>query len=117
MYHSQRLYANLNNSKVIEYLIKKGYTRTEQVLRQESTNLDREGRPIFDRAEDFGNQKYSRAFELLSSWIDQNLDIYKVNSILVRDAIWAKPIAVRTESIIMADLYLFLLRTCYGFIH
>jgi hypothetical protein len=65
--------------KVLEYLLKKGYTRTEMVLRQESANVDIQGRPIFDRAEDFGNEKYNKAFALLSGWIDQNLDIYKVS--------------------------------------
>ena len=63
--------------QVIEYLMKKGYVRTEQVLRQESAQVDKDGRPIFDRAE-YGNEKYIKAFELLSGWIDSNLDIYKV---------------------------------------
>ena len=72
--------ANTAVNKVIEYLVKKGYNRTEQMLRQESANLDKDGRPIPDRAEDFGNGKYSRAFRLLTNWIDQNLDIYKVIS-------------------------------------
>ncbi|PBP16255.1 WD domain-containing protein, partial [Diplocarpon rosae] len=65
------------NQIVIEYLVKKGYNRTEQTLRMESSNLDKDGRPIQDRAEDLGNGKYSKAFELLSNWVDQNLDIYK----------------------------------------
>lgn len=66
-----------NSSQVIEYLMKKGYLRTEQVLRQESAQVDKDGRPIFGRDE-YGNEKYIRGFELLSSWIDSNLDIYKV---------------------------------------
>lgn len=65
------------DQQVIEYLMKKGYARTEQVLRQESAQVDRDGRPVVDRA-DYGNEKYIKAFELLSSWIDSNLDIYKV---------------------------------------
>jgi transcription initiation factor TFIID subunit 5 len=65
--------------QVIEYLMKKGYTRTEQVLRQESAHVDKEGRPIFDRPEEYGNEKYIKGFELLASWIEQNLDIYKVS--------------------------------------
>ncbi|KFY85426.1 hypothetical protein V500_08427 [Pseudogymnoascus sp. VKM F-4518 (FW-2643)] len=64
------------NQIVIEYLMKKGYLRTEQVLRQESAQVDKDGRPIFGRDE-YGNEKYIRGFELLSSWIDSNLDIYK----------------------------------------
>jgi transcription initiation factor TFIID subunit 5 len=59
--------------------MKKGYTRTEHTLRQESAHVDKDGRPIPERAEDYGNEKYKRAFELLTGWIDQNLDIYKVS--------------------------------------
>lgn len=66
-------------SKVLEYLLKKGYTRTEMALRQESANIDNQGRPVFNRSEDYGNDKYIKAFNLLSNWIDQNLDIYKVS--------------------------------------
>lgn len=65
--------------KVIEYLVKKGYNRTEQMLRSESANLDRDGKPIQDRAEDLGTAKYSKGFRLLSNWIESNLDIYKVS--------------------------------------
>ncbi|KAF4619018.1 hypothetical protein G7Y89_g14829 [Cudoniella acicularis] len=63
--------------QVIEYLVKKGYNRTEQMLRQESSHLDKEGKPINDRVEDLGTTKYSKAFQLLSNWVDSNLDIYK----------------------------------------
>jgi hypothetical protein len=72
------------NKKVIEYLVKKGYNRTEQTLRQESAHLDKDGRPIHNRVEELGNIKYSRGFKLLSGWIDQNLDIYKASCILQR---------------------------------
>jgi len=64
--------------QVIEYLIKKGYNKTERTLRQESANLDKDGRPISDRSEDLGDAKYRRAFRLLSNWVEQNLDVYKV---------------------------------------
>jgi transcription initiation factor TFIID subunit 5 len=67
--------------KVLEYLVKKGYNRTEQMLRQESAHLDKDGRPIHNRVEELGNIKYARGFEMLSNWIDQNLDIYKVSCI------------------------------------
>lgn len=63
--------------------MKKGYVRTEQVLRQESAQVDKDGRPVFDRAE-YGNEKYIKAFELLSGWIDSNLDIYKVRKRIAR---------------------------------
>jgi transcription initiation factor TFIID subunit 5 len=65
--------------KVIEYLIKKGYNRTEQTLRLESSRLDREGRPIQERVEDTGTEKYATAYKLLDNWIKQNLSIYKVS--------------------------------------
>jgi transcription initiation factor TFIID subunit 5 len=68
-----------NDKQVIEYLVKKGYNRTEQMLRQESSNLDKDGKPIPERVEDLGTQKYTKAFQLLSNWVDSNLDIYKVN--------------------------------------
>lgn len=48
------------------------------MLRQESAHLDKEGRPIQNRAEDLGNTKYARGYELLSTWVEQNLDVYKV---------------------------------------
>ncbi len=64
--------------QVIEYLMKKGYARTEQVLRQESAQVDKDGRPMIERNE-YGNEKYIKAFELLSGWIDSNLDIYKAS--------------------------------------
>lgn len=63
---------------MLEYLNKKGYSRTEQTLRQESANLDKDGRPIITRAEDVGTDKYKQAFDLVSGWIETNLDIYKV---------------------------------------
>ncbi|KAI9681464.1 MAG: Transcription initiation factor TFIID subunit 5 [Caeruleum heppii] len=65
------------NSIVIEYLCKKGYSRTEAMLRIESSATDKEGRPIINRAEDAGGEKYMRAFILLRVWIEQSLDIYK----------------------------------------
>jgi hypothetical protein len=69
--------ADNDNFKVIEYLMKKGYTRTEQVLRQESGTVDKEGRPIFNK-EQYGNKKYIGAYEMLTQHIEQNLDVYKV---------------------------------------
>jgi len=65
------------NQIVIEYLVKKGYNRTEQMLRMESSNLDKDGRPVQERVEDLGNLKYARGFKMISDWIEQNLDIYK----------------------------------------
>ncbi|KAI9849636.1 MAG: Transcription initiation factor TFIID subunit 5 [Sclerophora amabilis] len=63
--------------QVIEYLNKKGYNKTEAMLRLESANTDKDGRPLYHRLEDNGGEKYIRAFVLTRVWIDQNLDIYK----------------------------------------
>ena len=48
--------------KVIEYLSKKGYNRTEAMLRVESASQDAEGRPVYSRVEESGGLKYGRAF-------------------------------------------------------
>ena len=48
--------------QVIEYLSKKGYSRTEAMLRMESANTDREGRPVIQRVEDLGGDKYFKSF-------------------------------------------------------
>ena len=53
--------------KVLEYLSKKGYSRTEAMLRRESAHQDAEGRPIIVRAEDAGGAKYERAFSVFNS--------------------------------------------------
>lgn len=47
--------------KVIEYLSKKGYNRTEAMLRQESASQDVEGKPIETRVENSGGLKYGKA--------------------------------------------------------
>lgn len=73
----------INNPQVIEYLLKKGYTKTEQTLRQESKHLDKDGRPIAERLEDKGDAKYAFAFNMISKWVEQNLDIYKVSMLEV----------------------------------
>lgn len=47
---------------MIEYLSKKGYSKTESMLRQESANQDVEGKPINTKAEETGGAKYGKAF-------------------------------------------------------
>lgn len=88
--------------QVIEYLSKKGYSRTEAMLRMESANQEASGTPA--RAEDIGGAKYARAFGkysafvarygsfaagstvvtchigLLKRWVEENLDVYKVRT-------------------------------------
>ena len=61
-------------------MLKKGYNRTEQMLRLESSNVGPDGKPVQERAEDLGTAKYSKGFRFLSEWVDQNLDIYKVRT-------------------------------------
>ena len=48
--------------QVIEYLNKKGYSKTEAMLRMESANQDVDGRSIASRAGDPTGAKYGRAF-------------------------------------------------------
>lgn len=56
--------------QVIEYLSKKGYSRTESMLRIESANQEVDGRPMNIRAEETGGAKYGKAFgELNVSFI------------------------------------------------
>jgi transcription initiation factor TFIID subunit 5 len=47
---------------VIEYLSKKGYNKTEAILRLESSQQDKDGRPVKLRAEDHGGEQYQQAF-------------------------------------------------------
>ena len=107
-------YANLHNTptamagadlipQVIEYLVKKGYVKTEQTLRQESSKVDRDGRPMVDRAEDTGTEQYGKAYRLLSDWIKGGLDIYKA-SIFSPIEIFANKVLARTPAIIVAYL-------------
>lgn len=80
---------------MIDYLAKKGYTKTEAMLRMESANQQIDGRALPQLGEDqrpkyragFGNfpsstESASRsdcdALDLLKNWIEDNLDLYKV---------------------------------------
>ncbi|KAI4217098.1 MAG: hypothetical protein LQ351_000407 [Letrouitia transgressa] len=64
------------NGIVIEYLSKKGYNRTEAMLRVESANQDVDGRPIQTRLEDSGGLKYGKAFE----FYQREAQLFFVNS-------------------------------------
>lgn len=65
------------NQIVLEYLSKKGYSRTEAVLRKESLNIDANGTPIVSSIMDMGGKRYKIAFELALRWVDNSLEIYK----------------------------------------
>ena len=59
---SRVLISQDNNIKqVIEYLSKKGYNKTEAMLRTESAAHDADGRPIVTRAEDGGGKQWLKA--------------------------------------------------------
>ncbi|KAF3937222.1 Xenin [Dactylella cylindrospora] len=65
---------NLNNI-VIEYLSKKGYTKTEAMLRAEMASVDSDGRPIRPKEDKYA--QFDKAYNLLRSWIENSLDLYK----------------------------------------
>lgn len=48
--------------QVIEYLNKKGYNKTEAMLRQEMSTVDAQGRAMIRRMEDRGGHRYFGAF-------------------------------------------------------
>lgn len=64
------------NQIVTDYLLKKGYKRTEAVFRQEVANVDKSGKPIQNNDE-MGDKKYIRAFNHLERWVENSLEIYK----------------------------------------
>lgn len=81
---------------MIEYLNKKGYSKTEAMLRMESSNQDADPRMTPNTQSDAERLKYAVAFGetsnypgiltdadpsragLLHVWIEDNLDVYKV---------------------------------------
>jgi hypothetical protein len=78
--HRNGLFANqdANTLQVTDFLLKRGYNRTERVFREESRNINDEGRPIPNENTPFAPQKYQKAFDLLKNWVDNNLSVYKV---------------------------------------
>lgn len=50
------------NQIVMEYLSKKGYSKTEAMLRMESAHTDADGRPIVSKPEDNPETMYERAY-------------------------------------------------------
>lgn len=63
--------------QVLEYLSKKGYSKTEATLRRESLHADVNGQVHPSRAEEAGGRMYTKAFGLLHNWVENVLDIYK----------------------------------------
>lgn len=66
-----------NDLKVLEYLSKKGYVRTEAMLRKESEPTAANGTSIVPQSSDQGGAKATKAFELLRKYLDDILDVYK----------------------------------------
>ncbi|CAG8058000.1 unnamed protein product [Penicillium salamii] len=64
------------NEVVIDYLAKKGYSRTEAMLRMESANQEIDGRPLPQLGED-SRPKTRQGFDLIKNWVEENLDLYK----------------------------------------
>ncbi|KAI1422237.1 hypothetical protein F5Y12DRAFT_764024 [Xylaria sp. FL1777] len=73
------------NQIVTDYLLKKGYKRTEEIFRQEVKDLDESGRPrqhtdgpVSDKF--FPAGKYLSSFKYFERWVDNGLDLYKVSA-------------------------------------
>jgi transcription initiation factor TFIID subunit 5 len=62
--------------KVLEYLSKKGYVRTEAMLRKES-DTQPNGQTLAAQSTEAGGTKATKAFELLRKYTEDNLDLYK----------------------------------------
>lgn len=54
------------NQIVMEYLSKKGYSKTEAMLRLESQNTDAEGRPIIADTDDDPKVRYEKAYSKIA---------------------------------------------------
>ncbi|KAJ6095110.1 hypothetical protein N7467_002623 [Penicillium canescens] len=65
-----------NLNQIVDYLAKKGYSRTEAMLRMESANQEIDGRPLPQLGED-SRPKTRQGFDLLKNWVEENLDLYK----------------------------------------
>lgn len=66
-------------TQVTDYLIKKGFLRTEEVFRKESSHLGPDGRPQHKTVQDMGPTRYAKAFSMLKKFVDGSLDYYKVD--------------------------------------
>ncbi|CAN8095770.1 unnamed protein product [Discula destructiva] len=73
---TQQSTQNLNQI-VTDYLIKRGFHRTEEVFRKESSNLGVDGRPQHKTVQDMGPTRYAKAFSLLKKFVDDSLDFFK----------------------------------------
>ncbi|KAK5173182.1 Transcription initiation factor TFIID subunit 5 [Saxophila tyrrhenica] len=88
------------NQIVLEYLAKKGYSRTEAMLRKESAHTDPNGQLITSRVEETGGKMYRTSFALLHNWIENSLDIYKPE---LKRILW--PVFVHAFLNLVGDFY------------
>ncbi|KAJ4291083.1 Transcription initiation factor TFIID subunit 5 [Kalmusia sp. IMI 367209] len=66
-----------DDNLVLEYLSKKGYVRTEAMLRKESEPSVTNGTSLTAQNSDQGGVKATKAFDLLRKYMDDILDVYK----------------------------------------
>ena len=85
--------------QVIDYLNKKGYTRTEAVLRAESANQEIP-KEVDLRPQTAGPPKYLQAYARLAGWADDALEIYKAE---VQRLLW--PIFVYSYLALVQKFY------------
>lgn len=69
-----------NRAQVTDYLLKRGFTRTEEVFRKESSNLGPDGKPQHKNTDQMGPRKYTVAYRMLKKYVESNLDYYKVRT-------------------------------------
>lgn len=66
-----------NDNQVTDYLIKRGYTRTEEAFRKEIAGGPTKSEE--DENKRLKPDKYVAAFEHLVKWVDNSLDLYKAS--------------------------------------
>jgi transcription initiation factor TFIID subunit 5 len=88
-----------NTPKVLEYLSKKGYVRTEAMLRKES-EPQANGQTLAAQSTDAGGAKFTKAFELLRKYTEDNLDLYRPE---LRKLLW--PVFVYSFLDMVRDFY------------
>lgn len=66
--------------QVTDYLLKRGFHRTEEIFRKESSNLGPDGRPQHKSTDLVGPKKYAKAFGMLKKFVESSLDYYKVSN-------------------------------------
>ena len=86
--------------QVLEYLSKKGYSRTEAMLRRESLHTDANGQPNRTALDESLGRAFIRAFTVLTSYIENTLDIYKPE---LKRVLW--PVFVYSFLHLVADFY------------